>query len=158
MKQSSFRDAMTTLASGVSVLTTNGSEGTYGITITSLTSVTDTPPTLLACINRNGIANQIFKANKKVCINILNASQAAIGQQYASKSEQQKLFDNLQWYIQQDLPPELKEAASILQGTVSSVVEYGTHSVFFIQIDTIKSSHNTDALVYFHRQFIKIRG
>jgi Conserved protein/domain typically associated with flavoprotein oxygenases, DIM6/NTAB family len=156
MTQPTFQDAMATLASSVSILTTNGPAGLYGITVTALTSVTNTPPTFLACVNRSGIANQIFKTNNKICANVLNSSQISLGQHYASGQEQQKQFDNLHWYIQQDRPPELKEANAIIQGTVASVQEYGSHSIFFIEVDTIKCTPDPDALVYFQRKYIKI--
>ena len=45
--QSPFRDAMAACASGVHVITTDGTAGRYGITMTAVTAVTDEPPTVM---------------------------------------------------------------------------------------------------------------
>ena len=157
MTDYSFRDGMAALASGVSVLTTSGVAGHYGITVTSLTSVTDTPPTVLVCVNRNGIANQIFKSNRKICINILSAEQTDIGKQYASGHDNQKTFDENQWIMDKEsVPPALKNAAATLQGVIASTIEYGTHSVFFVKVDEVTCADTKSGLVYFNRNFMPV--
>ena len=47
-----FRDAMALLPTAVNVITTNGPSGTHGFTASAVCSVTDTPPTLLVCMNQ----------------------------------------------------------------------------------------------------------
>ena len=53
-----YRDAMARLGAAVNVITTDGPGGRAGFTASAVTSVTDTPPTLLVCANR---ANDFFK-------------------------------------------------------------------------------------------------
>lgn len=156
VSQNSFREAMAAVASSVCVLTTDGPSGRYGITVSSLCSVTDDPPTLLACINRKGIANELFKNNKNICVNVLNASQENIGMHYAKGHDYQQSFDKAIWNFPKELPPELIKADAIFQGTVASTVEHGTHSVFFIQITHIKYAHTPTGLVYFQRRFVPL--
>ncbi len=48
--QLQFRDAMSSLAAAVNVITTDGPHGRAGFTATAVCSVTDQPPTLLVCI------------------------------------------------------------------------------------------------------------
>ena len=57
-----FRDAMASLSAAVNIVTTDGPAGRCGITATAVCSVTDTPPTLLVCINRNSAMNPAFQA------------------------------------------------------------------------------------------------
>lgn len=42
-----FREAMAHLSSAVSIITTNGIAGKVGLTVSSVSSVTDAPPTVL---------------------------------------------------------------------------------------------------------------
>lgn len=56
-----FRDAMASLGAAVNIVTTDGPEGRCGITATAVCSVTDTPPTLMVCVNRNSTMNAVFK-------------------------------------------------------------------------------------------------
>ncbi len=50
--QQHFRNSMAKLAAGVNIITTNGIAGKCGITATAVCSVTDTPPTIMVCINK----------------------------------------------------------------------------------------------------------
>ena len=61
--QTSFRDAMASCAAGVHVITTEGSAGRYGITMTAVTPVTDEPPTVMLCINRKARIIPILSEN-----------------------------------------------------------------------------------------------
>ena len=51
-----FRDAMARLGAAVNIITTGGPAGRGGFTASAVCSVTDDPPTLLVCMNRNATA------------------------------------------------------------------------------------------------------
>ena len=73
-----FRDAMARLGAAVNIITTGGPAGRGGFTASAVCSVTDEPPTLLVCMNRNATAAPALKANGNVCVNVV-----AAGQQHA---------------------------------------------------------------------------
>ncbi len=50
--QQTFRDAMSCMGAAVNIITTDGPAGRAGFTASAVCSVTDTPPTLLVCLNR----------------------------------------------------------------------------------------------------------
>ena len=52
-----FRDAMSLLTTAVNIVTTIGDSGMHGFTASAVCSVTDTPPTLLVCIESNLLAH-----------------------------------------------------------------------------------------------------
>lgn len=56
-----FRDAMSSLSAAVNIVTTDGPAGRCGITATAVCSVTDTPPSLMVCINSNSAMNPVFR-------------------------------------------------------------------------------------------------
>lgn len=47
-----FRNAMAQLGTAVHVVTTDGAGGRAGFTASAVCSVTDTPPSVLVCINK----------------------------------------------------------------------------------------------------------
>src|SRR3981189_248751 len=53
-----FREAMSRLGAAVHVITTAGPAGKAGTTATAVCSVTDAPPTLLVCLNRQTQTNR----------------------------------------------------------------------------------------------------
>lgn len=54
-------------------ITTDGPAGKFGFTASAVCSVTDSPPTLLVCMNRNSYANEHFKQNRALCVNVLSS-------------------------------------------------------------------------------------
>ena len=63
-----FRDAMSSLSAAVNVVTTEGEAGRCGITATAVCSVTDTPPSVMVCINANSAMNPVFQGNGRLCV------------------------------------------------------------------------------------------
>lgn len=61
-----FRDAMASLSAAVNVITTAGDAGRCGITATAVCSVTDSPPSVMVCINANSAMNPVFQGNGKL--------------------------------------------------------------------------------------------
>ena len=55
---------MASCAAGVHVITTDGEAGRYGITMTAVTAVTDEPPTVMLCINRQSAIIPILQGNR----------------------------------------------------------------------------------------------
>ena len=58
---------MASCAAGVHVITTDGEAGRYGITMTAVTAVTDEPPTVMLCINRQSAIIPILQGNRDLC-------------------------------------------------------------------------------------------
>ena len=75
--QQDFRDAMAGLAAAVNVITTDGPHGRFGFTATAVCSVTDSPPTLLVCLNRSASVHPALTAHATLCINTLTANSAS---------------------------------------------------------------------------------
>jgi flavin reductase (NADH) len=82
-----FRDAMANLPAAVNIVTTCGEAGRCGITATAVCSVTDTPPTLMVCINRNSAMNPVFERNGKMCINVLSHAQEEMARHFAGMTD-----------------------------------------------------------------------
>lgn len=80
-----FRNAMSLLTSAVSVVTTTGLSGRYGFTASAVCSVTDTPPTLLVCMNKSSSSHVHFVENKILTVNVLGAHHEHISKVFSSK-------------------------------------------------------------------------
>ncbi|XWY21255.1 4-hydroxyphenylacetate 3-monooxygenase, reductase component [Bisgaard Taxon 45] len=155
--QQNFRNAMAKLAAGVNIITTNGTAGKCGITATAVCSVTDTPPTIMVCINKNSEMNPVFQRNKRLCINVLSAEQVDLAQHFAGfkGSCMDERFEWAVWHEKHDptAPPSLNNALANLTGTIVDMRDIGTHSMFLVELDDIQVSEQGQALVYFSRQF-----
>jgi len=78
-----FREALSRLASSVSIVSTDGAHGIAGFTCSAVCSVTDEPPTIMVCVNRKSAANAIIKGNGVLCVSSLGAEQVDLSQMFA---------------------------------------------------------------------------
>jgi len=66
-----FREGMSRLGAAVNIITTDGPAGRAGFTASTVCSVTDSPPTLLVCLNRSSSVYDRFADNNALCVNTL---------------------------------------------------------------------------------------
>ncbi len=150
-----FRDAMASLPAGVNVITSDGEAGLCGITASAVCSVTDTPPTLLVCVNRQARAHDVLTRNRRLAVNLLsNACQPTAmvfaGAEGGTIAER---FAKCAWEKGVSGVPVLTNALASLEGVVDDCKQVGTHSVFFVRVEQITLRPDRGGLVYFARAF-----
>lgn len=156
-----FRDAMANLPAAVNIVTTQGAAGRCGITATAVCPLTDTPPTLLVCINLNSAINPVFLKNQRMCINVLNPQQEEMARHFAGMTamtmEDRFLLDG--WQEGTLGQPVLIEALASLEGFISQIRALGTHQLYLVEIRHIRLTESSEAgLIYFKRRFHALPG
>lgn len=156
--QRDFRDAMANLSAAVNVVTTDGVSGRSGITVSAVCSVTDTPPTLLVCVNQASYAHDIFRTNRRVAINVLGPQHQEVALDFAgvTKVPMAERFERPAWEHDRQGAPVLRDAAAVLVGQVGAEFTQGTHTVLFIEVDHVSVHDEVGALLYFQRSFHQI--
>lgn len=158
--QAEFRSAMAQLSASVNVITTSGPHGQVGLTATAVCSVSDSPPTVLVCINRKSATRDIFLANGRLCVNVLNSNQEDVALDFAGITgiPMHQRFSSPHWENPTDSEdqPRLREAMVTLEGRIASTVEMGSHTVMFVEADRINSQEDHGGLVYFQRRFLPV--
>ena len=116
------------------------------ITVSSVTSVSIDPPSLLVCINKTaGIHDSIIK-DSKFCINLLKKSQQDISNLCSTFQEEENRFKNDQWDTT-DIP-FLKNAQANIFCKVDEIISYHTHSIVVAKVTESKYSNEIDTLIY----------
>ena len=154
----SYRDAMARLGAAVSIVTSDGPAGRCAFTASAVCSVTDDPPTLLVCMNRNSDSNEAFKANAVLCVNTLAASQEALSSIFAGFTPHTMVerFAQADWITLATGAPVLSEAVAAFDCRITQVSEIGTHDVLFCEVDAIRVSDTHEGLIYFGRSYHRI--
>lgn len=81
----SFKDTVGLFATGVTVVTTGGVDGSaYGVTVSSFTSVSLVPPLILVCLDRQLAGLEQFLAGRPFVVNILGEDQETISNFFAT--------------------------------------------------------------------------
>lgn len=150
-----FRDAMASLSAAVNIVTTNGPAGRCGITATAVCSVTDTPPSLMVCINRNSAMNPVFQENGRLCVNVLNHEQEMMARHFAGMTDvcMEDRFRLEEWQTGELGQPMLRHTLASLEGEITQVQSVGTHQVYLVEIKQIALSDGGHGLIYFKRNF-----
>ena len=74
--QDNFRQAMRRYIYSVSIMSNKDDEGDLNaITVSSVTSISMDPPSLLICINKSARIHDTLRIGSKFCINLLNKDQ-----------------------------------------------------------------------------------
>lgn len=153
-----FREGMSRLGAAVTVLTTQGPAGRHGMTASAVCSVTDTPPTLLVCVNRNNRSHDMFAQNGTLCVNVLGDQHRDLSGVFATAGTDDR-FDPQGWTTRATGAPVLNDAVAAFDCRIRSRQEVGTHSVFFCEIQEIALSEGAaSGLIWFGRDFHHLRA
>lgn len=153
-----MRLGMRRLASSVSVVTGSDFEGNrLAMTASSITSVSDSPASLLVCIQKSSYLCQAVRDTGIFCINLLSDKQQEISIRCASPDESLDRFALGSW--QQDLDSGLyylMDAQAVFHCTLSNELEHGTHFIFVGDIQAVRVAE-TEAkpLMYLNGQYVK---
>lgn len=151
--QECFRKAMSRLSAAVNIITTDGAAGRHGITASAVCSVTDTPPTLLVCVNRRSGLHMRFRQNGVLCVNVLGERHQAASQRFSTATDFASRFDHDTWICLVTGSPVLSDANVSLDCRIRQVSDVGTHSVYFCEVVGMALADQVDGLVYFNRGY-----
>ena len=149
-----FRNAMSLLTTAVNVITTEGAAGMHGFTASAVCSVTDTPPTLLVCMNQSSRSHAHFIQNKILSVNVLGAQHENLSNAFASsKFSSEERFKLGSWITLETGSPVLKDALASFDCEIEQIQQMGTHSIFICKVVAIQQSQQEESLVYFNRTY-----
>lgn len=148
-----FRNAMSLLTSAVSVVTTTGACGRYGFTASAVCSVTDTPPTLLVCMNKSSYLHAKFVENKVLAVNVLGAPHQDISSVFASKLHAVERFKHGSWAELKTGAPVLADSLVTFDCELEQAQTVGTHDIFICRVIAIKQNQQEQGLAYFNRAY-----
>jgi len=153
-----FRQAMAHLSAAVNVITTAGPSGRCGITASAVCSVTDSPPTLLVCLNRSSAMHTVFAGNRRICVNVLPGEHELLAKHFAGLTQlpMDARFELPVWDEGEHGVPVLRDALASLQGEIAECKDVGSHSVIFVKVTNVRVRSDGDGLVYFDRNFHRL--
>jgi flavin reductase (DIM6/NTAB) family NADH-FMN oxidoreductase RutF len=93
---SELRRALGAFATGVTVVTTGGPAGDYGVTANSFTSVSLEPPLVLVCLRRRSRGRALIAAHGSFAVNVLTAEQERLGRRFASRDRGSGMFAGIE--------------------------------------------------------------
>jgi flavin reductase len=148
-----FRDAMSRLGSAVNIITTEGPAGRAGFTASAVCSVTDSPPTLLVCLNRSASVYPIFKENQVLCVNTLADSHESLSNLFGGKTPMAQRFEAAEWSQLATGSPILSGAVASFDCKITQITTVGTHDILFCEAIALLRNDQSHGLAYFDRRY-----
>lgn len=152
--QRDFREGMSRMGAAVNLVTSDGVAGKHGLVASAVCSVSDAPPTLLVCVNRNAFVHDKFVQNGVLCVNVLAAHHQELSGIFARFVKGVDRFSHGNWLELKTGSPVLEDANVAFDCRIGSIFEQGSHSVLFCIIEAVRLPQNMNrGLVYFSRDY-----
>ena len=151
--QDDFRKAMRNYIYSVSILSNKNIDGELNaITVSSVTSISMEPPSLLVCINKSSRIHDTLVKNSDFCINLLNKNQQEISNICSTDSLYDQRFDHDKWNTQ--TIPFLEEAQANIFCSIEDLVPYHTHTIVIGRVLNAISNDKINTLSYVNGKYV----
>ena len=157
VRRDEFIDVMSAAATGVNVVTTDGTAGRFGLTVSAMSSVSADPPTVLACVNRRSPACAAVRINAAFCVNVLSTRQRNLADTFAGRPEFGIPFEfkAAAWTTGSRGLPCLVGAVSTFECALETAIDSGSHTVFIGRVITA-SKGDGEPLLYATRTYRRL--
>jgi len=144
----SFRRALGTFATGITVVTSVASDGELlGFTANSFNSVSMNPPLVLFSLNRNAFSLKAFEAAGVFAINVLSQDQEKTSVAFARSLANK--WDGIAYETWDTGCPILTGALASFECETVSMHDGGDHVIFVGRVLRLKACEDGKPLLYF---------
>ena len=152
-----FRGAMRHLTGGVSVITAGRGSDISGMTVTSVSSLSVEPPSLIVSVNRAASSWPLLKRYGHFGVNILTAD-LDIAERCTGKGglNGAARFAGAEWTTRASGVPLLVGALAAIDCEVEDIVERHSHAIVIGRVRDLQLSARTAALAYWQGRYVAI--
>lgn len=150
-----FRKALGCFPTGVTVATTRAGNGApVGVTVSSFTSVSLTPPLVLFCLdNRNG-SLAAFRAAGHFAVNVLRSDQREVSIRFSSGLEDK--WRGFVYDTWETGSPIIPGCLAALECATEAIHEAGDHCILIGRVQRLEHSEAGQPLVYYRGSYADI--
>jgi flavin reductase (DIM6/NTAB) family NADH-FMN oxidoreductase RutF len=154
VSKADFRKAMSSFATGVTILTVDSGDGVHGMTANAFTSVSLNPRLVLVCVDQRARTHAHLHAKKRFGINVLAEKQHAISEHYARTSRHDHTTDaaGARFDRTKHGTPVLHGALAYLECRLHSAQDAGDHTIFIAEVEDIVTRKGRP-LLYFQAAY-----
>jgi flavin reductase (DIM6/NTAB) family NADH-FMN oxidoreductase RutF len=124
----SFRAAMASLPTGVTVVTAGGRDGPAGATANAVCSLSIEPMLMLACLDRGSRTLLAVQAADRFGVSVLHEGQEEIARRFATKAPVPEKWEGVGWSDRDGLPA-IDDALVWIACDLRDVVSAGDHVI-----------------------------
>ena len=145
--QDNFRLAMRRYIYSVSIMSNKDDNGnSNAITVSSVTSISMDPPSLLICINKSSRIHDTLQIGSKFCINLLKKDQEELSNICSDEESYEERFNNENWDTREI--PFLSNAQANIFCKVDKLTSYHTHTIVVGLVENAYHTNEISTLTY----------
>ena len=145
--QDNFRLAMRRYIYSVSIMSNkDNADNPNAITVSSVTSISMDPPSLLICINKSSRIHDTIVLGSKFCINLLNSNQENLSNICSDEDMYDQRFKDKNWNL--DGIPFLQNAQANIFCKVDKLTSYHTHTIVVGLVEDANYADEISTLTY----------
>ncbi len=131
----SFKQALASWASGVTVITSRHADKVHGMTVSAFCSVSLSPPLVMVCLDKASNTLELVKAAKVFSVNVLAQGQEELSQRFASKEHEDVRFEGLDCKQGTNGCPHIPGAVSTMDCRVVDTLDAGDHVIYIGEVE-----------------------
>ena len=152
-----FRHAMGQFATGVTVITSIGADGTpVGTTASAVTSLSLDPPLVLACFDLDSVTLRAIRGHGAFVVNVLAAPQQHLSANFARRGLT-AIWDGIRHRPGPTGSPRLHGVLAALECTVENRLPGGDHEIVIGRVQDVETNDDGAApLLYWRGSYLSL--
>ncbi|MEO8882221.1 MAG: flavin reductase family protein [Devosia sp.] len=140
------------LAGAVSVITTGTGEHRTGFTVTSVSSLSVEPPTILVCLNRDSSSWPVLLNHRSFCVNLLAHDHLHVADRFAGRGGAKGIqrYEGAQWQQLATGALALSGALVAIDCELEEALDRHSHTILIGRVKAIALRSEAEPLLYWH--------
>jgi flavin-dependent trigonelline monooxygenase, reductase component len=154
--QTGLKDVMRHFPQGVTVVTTTSPEGPKGMTVSSFTSISLTPPLVLVSLAKGSDLHDLFVNAKAFAVNFLAEDQKSVSDLFAGRVKVKERFDQVKSHSGVTGAPLIDGVRAVIECRTWRVEDGGDHSIMLGEVVGAAVASKRRPLVYYSQQYTTV--
>ena len=133
---------------GVTVVTARAGDRIHGMTVSAFTEVSLDPPLVLVCADKTTNTHPVIAESGVFAVNVLARDQESLSQRFASKKDEDRRFDGLEFETAATGAPILAGTLAALDCRVVNAHDAGDHVIYVGRVEALRRSEGEPLLYY----------
>ena len=133
---------------GVTVVTARASDRIHGMTVSAFTEVSLDPPLVLVCADKASLTHPVIAEGRVFAVNILARDQEGVSERFASKKDEHRRFEGLDYETGKTGAPLLEGSVAALDCRVVAAHDAGDHVIYVGEVEELRLSEDREPLLY----------
>jgi flavin reductase (DIM6/NTAB) family NADH-FMN oxidoreductase RutF len=144
-------------ATGVTLVTASSGRVHHGMTVSSFTSVSLSPPLILVSLSNDARTREMITQSQRFAVSVLAEDQQELADRFAGRiADSADRFEGVQHRLSGLGNPIPDGCLATLDCQVAEIFEAGNHSILIGQVENLEVGRDAPPLLYYDRDYRKL--